>query len=87
MVHRLCKRNGTPPRKRQSPRLKRLVLTLSLLSTASLLAACATTSTTETRAQCAAWRAITYSSKGDTALTVKQVRVHNRTGQNLGCWK
>jgi hypothetical protein len=60
---------------------------LSLALSATLLAGCQTTSTTETRAQCSAWRAITYSTKGDTAPTVKQVRVHNRTGQNLGCWK
>lgn len=50
------------------------------------IAGCQTTSSTEIKAQCAAWRAITYSAKKDTADTVRQVRVHNRTGQNLGCW-
>jgi len=47
-----------------------------------------TTGSTATtlRAQCAAWRAITYSAKRDTAPTVRQVRVHNRTGQRFGCW-
>ena len=54
-----------------------------------LFAGCATTGTTATtvRAQCAAWRAITYSSRNDTAETVRQVRVHNRTGERIGCWK
>lgn len=42
---------------------------------------------TTVKAQCTAWRAITYSSKGDTAQTVRQVRVHNLTGSKLGCWK
>jgi hypothetical protein len=53
------------------------------------LAACATTSSTATglKAVCAPWRAISYASKRDSAPTVRQVRVHNRTGQNLGCWK
>jgi outer membrane lipoprotein SlyB len=53
------------------------------------LAGCATTHTTATtvRAQCAAWRAISYSSKHDTSQTVRQVRVHNRTGQKIGCWR
>lgn len=58
-----------------------------LLLLAIYLGGCATTSSTETKAQCAAWRPITYSLKGDTARTVKQIRVHNRTGQNLRCWK
>jgi hypothetical protein len=53
-----------------------------------MLAACATTGTTATtvKAQCAAWRAITYASQHDTAETVRQVRVHNRTGRKIGCW-
>ena len=59
---------------------------LSAMSALSLTA-CETTSTATNRAaQCAAWRSISYSSKGDTKLTVKQVRVHNATGKNLGCW-
>lgn len=45
------------------------------------------TTATTTDAQCAAWRAITYSSSKDTVETVKQVRVHNKVGKNLGCWK
>lgn len=87
MAQPVCRPNGTPPSRPRSNAARRLVRTLSLLSIASLLAACSTTSSTETKAQCAAWRAITYSSKKDTAVTVKQIRVHNRTGQNLGCWK
>ena len=35
----------------------------------------------------AAWRAITYSAKGDTKLTVDQIRTHNLVGRKLGCWK
>ena len=63
-----------------------LVLTLSYLS----LPACASldaTSSTGVKARCAAWRSITYSSSKDTPETVKQVRVHNRVGQNLKCWR
>jgi len=54
-----------------------------------MLGACATTGTTATtvKAQCAAWRAITYASQHDTAETVRQVRVHNRTGRKIGCWQ
>lgn len=36
---------------------------------------------------CKPWRSITYSSTKDTPVTVRQVRVHNKTGANLGCWK
>ena len=63
--------------------------TAALLLASSTLAGCATTGTTATtaEAQCAAWRAITYSSKRDTAETVRQVRVHNRAGENMGCWQ
>jgi hypothetical protein len=35
---------------------------------------------------CAGWRAIRYSGRGDTAMTIKQVRTHNRVGQSRGCW-
>jgi Tfp pilus assembly protein PilN len=66
------------------------VARLALLLAASALAGCATTGTTTAttaRAQCAAWRAITYASRHDTAETVRQVRVHNRVGEKMGCWK
>jgi len=61
----------------------------ALLLASTTLAGCATTGTSATTApaQCAAWRAITYSSQHDTAVTVRQVRVHNRTGEKLGCWR
>jgi hypothetical protein len=36
--------------------------------------------------QCAPWRSIHYSSK-DNPRTIKEVRVHDQTGVNLGCWK
>lgn len=78
--------NGTQPSRPRSSAAKRLVLMLFATSTAMATASCQTTSSTETKAQCAAWRAITYSSKKDTPPTVKQIRVHNRTGQKLGCW-
>jgi len=54
-----------------------------------VLAGCQTTSTTVTtrEAQCKPWRAITYSSSKDTKQTVQQIRVHNRTGQHLKCWR
>lgn len=61
---------------------------LAVMLSATSIAGCQTvTSSTETRAQCAAWRSISYSAKKDTTDTVRQVRVHNRTGQNLGCWE
>ena len=68
---------------------KRLARVAAALLASSMLVGCATTRTTVTtvRAQCAAWRAITYASQHDTAETVRQVRVHNRTGQKIGCWK
>lgn len=55
---------------------------------ATLMAGCETVETATNRAaQCAAWRAISYSAKGDTKLTVQQIRVHNEVGRKLGCWK
>jgi len=42
---------------------------------------------TSPRTVCAPWKPITYSGTRDTAPTTKQVRVHNLTGRNLGCWK
>jgi hypothetical protein len=54
-----------------------------------MLPACKTTGTTATtiESQCSAWRAIRYSAKKDTKLTVDQVRIHNAVGKRLGCWK
>jgi hypothetical protein len=42
---------------------------------------------TTVKTQCAAWRSITYSSRRDTAATVREIRVHNLTGQKIGCWQ
>jgi hypothetical protein len=72
----------------RSPTLRWAAPAAALLASC-MLAACATTGTTATtvRSQCAAWRAITYASRHDTAETVRQVRVHNRTGEKIGCWQ
>lgn len=53
------------------------------------LAGCQTTGTTvtTTKAQCAPWRALTYSGRRDSAVTVRGIRVHNLVGQKLKCWK
>jgi hypothetical protein len=88
-------RPAPPPRARSpqslassSRSLRPTAALAAALLASSMLAACATTGTSATtiKAQCAAWRAITYSSQHDTAVTVRQVRVHNRTGQKIGCW-
>lgn len=34
-----------------------------------------------------AFRPITYSVKHDSRPTIKQIRVHNRTGEKLGLWE
>ena len=85
----LSKLNGTPQTRKPMPRRLRLALTLNSLLIVPILSGCATTGTTATdiNALCAPWRPISYSSKKDTPETVKQVRVHNKTGQNLKCWK
>ena len=69
--------------------MRRWAAPATALLASCLLAGCATTGTTVTtaRAQCAAWRAITYASQHDTAETVRQVRVHNLTGEKMGCWR
>ena len=61
---------------------------LSVLS-AMMLTGCAATRSiaTSPEALCAPWRAISYSGQRDSAQTVRQVRVHNATGRNLGCWQ
>lgn len=81
--------NGTRLSQRLSNSQKRLVKTLSAMCLMTLLANCQTTGTTVTtrEGRCAAWRAITYSAKGDTKLTVDQIRTHNLVGRKLGCWK
>jgi hypothetical protein len=72
------------------PRRRFLLLSslIPLCLLALSLAGCATDMTaTATKTLCAAWRPITYSGTRDTSNTVRQVRVHNKTGQNLGCWR
>ena len=67
----------------------------SALLLAIVLTACAPTRATVTtgnslaasKARCAGWRAITFSAKGDTPRTIKEVRTHNQTGKNKKCWK
>lgn len=88
MDRRESKRNGTLPARRPSASRKRLAQTLMALSAMLLLTNCVTTQTTvtTTEAQCAAWRKIRYSAKGDTKMTVTQVRKHNAVGRALGCW-
>src|SRR5262245_53993588 len=68
---------------------RRLPVAVALLASPILLAGCVTTGTTATttRALCEPWRAISYSGKRDSSQTVREIRVHNRTGQNLRCWK
>lgn len=76
------------PKRKPSSVASKLALMLSAMS-ALALAGCQTTGSTATtldKVQCSPWRAITYSSKHDTKPTIKQVQVHNRTGQRLGCW-
>ena len=89
MEKHLCKPSGTKPnRLRFNAAPMRTLLPCVALASLLLLPACATTTTatTDTAAQCAAWRAITYSLKHDTKATVEQIRIHNETGHRLGCW-
>lgn len=76
----------TVSRVNRSPGLIIMALSLPLV-----LGGCQTTGTTGTvtdkASRCAAWRAITYSAKGDTKLTIQQIRTHNLVGRKLGCWK
>lgn len=91
MEWRAFKQNGTRLSQRLSVSQKRLAVTLSAMWFATLLTNCVSTGTTGTvtdkASRCAAWRAITYSAKGDTKLTVDQIRIHNAVGRRLGCWK
>lgn len=70
-----------------------LALGLSVLLLVSLLAGCQTTRTgiptvgTVPIVDVQCWpKRITYS-KNDTKPTKDQVREHNLTGRNIGCWK
>ncbi len=79
-------RSTTPSRMQ-----KRLALKLSVILLASLLVGCAHQSQIQTvgtvrikQVQC--WPKKIRYSKADTAGTVGQVREHNATGHNIGCW-
>ena len=89
MEWRAFKQNGTRLSRRLSINPRRPAKMLTEMFLLALLPACQTTSTTVTtrEGRCAAWRAITYSAKGDTKLTVQQIRTHNLVGRKLGCWK
>lgn len=96
MAQIACNVIGTPRSKplqsraqKLGAKLKRASRLLSLLLVGLLISGCVTTRTTATdrKSQCAAWRAITYSANGDTKMTVDQIRIHNRVGQLLKCWK
>lgn len=91
----MFKQNGMPQMPSIFARLNKPARTLKLLCLLSCLVlplpGCLTTSTTGTYgskpSMAAAFRPITYSSKKDTAETVRQIRVHNATGRKLHLWK
>ena len=88
MESKTCKPNGTQRFKRLSSAVKTPAMKLSALCLLSLsLAGCVTTGSTETAAQCSAWRAIYYSASKDTQQTIRQILVHNKTGAKLCGWK
>jgi hypothetical protein len=58
-----------------------------LLAAAIALGGCQTTTSAATKAaKCAGFQPVRYSSKTDSAATIKQARIHNATGRKLGCW-
>lgn len=69
-----------------SPLLFAAALSLPGCTTLSGLSASRSTVTTSAEL-CRPWQAIPYSSAKDTPKTVRAVRVHNKTGANLKCWK
>lgn len=77
-----------PPAKQTWLQRNRWLVVLFPFLAALCLGGCVTTSSgvTTDKAQCVAWRSIRYHA-ADTQKTIRQVRVHNRTGQNLKCWK
>lgn len=89
MVKVTFKRNGMPPKGLLFKKARRPAVMLCAMLASSLLVGCAAIPTTATtiEAQCAAWRRIRYSASKDTKMTVDQIRIHNETGRNLGCWK
>ncbi|SCB52736.1 hypothetical protein GA0061099_103912 [Bradyrhizobium yuanmingense] len=72
-------------------RQKRRAKMLFALFAASLLVGCKHTEETLTaatarQAKCDWTSKITYS-KRDTAPTIEQIQIHNRSGRNVKCWK
>ncbi len=93
MVKNVFVLNVTQRNNMQSTKRKMLVPALSAILLASLLAGCQTTrqgiptvgTVNISSVQC--WpKKITYSKK-DTEPTKGQVREHNATGRNIGCWE
>jgi len=39
------------------------------------------------KARCGRWQKIEYDGQGDTLPTIWQIRKHNQTGVNAGCWR
>lgn len=75
-----------------------LVQSVALLILASVISGCATLTPginsppppnkiSIGKLVCAPWKPITYSTNHDTKETVDQIKTHNKTGQNLHCWK
>lgn len=86
------KPNGLHPSKPlPTPQLKlALKLSVTLLAAGLALCGCASVPTStnaalDTNVVCKPWRPIYYS-KVDTARTIYEVQVHNRTGERLRCW-
>jgi hypothetical protein len=86
----MFKLNGKPPSRRRASS----AMLLGPMLSATLLAGCATHSTaTTTETICRPWKPLGYASKTRTSprfagpALVGDLRVHNLTGQRLGCWK
>ncbi len=89
--------NGMPRSPGRPSRGKLTVLRLLLLCLLTLLTEGCSTLTPATvtpgrdqlslKARCAGWRPISYSGSGDTLLTIRQIRIHNRFGVLERCWK
>ena len=89
MATRSVKRNGL--------KLKsaRLILAAMLAATLSVtLGGCQTATTaTTTKALCEPWKPVSYNSRERASkryagpLLAHDLAVHNRTGENIGCWQ
>lgn len=79
--------NGPQRNRTQRNVAMRRIAALCAMFAGLALNGCVTTGSTATTTKtiCKPWRSITYSSSKDTAATVYQIRVHNRTGERLRC--